>query len=353
MATKAVAIDVGATTVRVAEMELKGGADPRQGATLTAYAERPVPAGVLRDGHVEEAGTFAQTVKETLSAAKVRGKKVIISVGHPSVVVREVDVPEQEMSKLRESLAFHVQEDLPMSVDEAQLDFYPTIPIESPQGPMLRGLLVASPRELVRGLVKGLEGAGVDIARVDHKALGLWRSGCQGQLMQKNVAFVDMGARTTTIVISQQGVPRLVRVLPQGGADATKAIANAFKGASVDAEILKRQVGMNTVGVPPEHQPVAEAAAHVMSSLVEAIRNTLVYFASSNPGAAAEQVVLSGGAAHLHGLGQALSSAIRLPVLLADPLATLTVSKRVDADSLRGRELELSTVVGLAMGGAE
>lgn len=352
MATKAVAIDIGSTTVRVAELELKGGADPRVGASLTGYGERPIPAGIIQDGNIEEPAAFARVVKEALSHAKIKTKKATIAVGHPSVMVREVDVPQQEMSKVRDSLAFHVQDSLPMSVDEAILDFYPTMPIDSQQGPMLRGLLVAAPRQLVRSMIAALSAAGIGLDRVDHKALALWRSGCQGEQASRNVALVDVGATTTTIVMSQQGTPRLVRVLPHGGNDATKAISNAFKGASIDAEALKRQVGMNTVGISPEHQPVAEATGHVMSSLVESIRNTLVYYASSNAGNGAERLLLTGGGAYLAGFGQALSSATNLHVMIGEPMSGLSIGKRVSTSELRGREAELATVVGLAMGGA-
>ncbi|MFW2514318.1 type IV pilus assembly protein PilM [Demequina sp. SO4-13] len=351
MATRSIAIDVGATTVRVAEVEMRGGSDPRDGSTLTAYAERPIPVGVVRDGAIEEPGTFASVVKEAVNAAKVSAKKATIAVGHPSVVVREVDVPAQSIDKVRESLAFHVQDSLPMSIDDALLDFYPTQDLEGQGGPMLRGLLVASPRELVRGVIAAMEGTGVGLSHVDHSAFALWRSGCRGELMNANVALVDVGAASTKVVISQQGRPRLVRVLPQGGLDATKAISSAFKGTSVDAEALKRQIGMNT-NVSPEQRPVADAVAHVMGPLVDSIRNTLVYFASSNPGAGAERIVLTGGGAYLSGFGQALSSATRLPVMIGDPFAGAAIGKKVDAASVTGREAELATVVGLAMGGA-
>jgi type IV pilus assembly protein PilM len=333
----------------VAEVELKGGADPRDGAILHAYAERAIPAGVIREGEIEEPGMFASTLQEVFSSAKVSSKKVTVALGHPSVVVREVDVPAQPMADIRSSLAFHVQESLPMAVDESLLDFYPNLEIETASGPALRGLLVASPRDRIRNLLDSLDAANVGLHCVDHAAFAMWRAGIRGELLYANVALVDVGATKTTVVISQQGAPRLVRVLPQGGNDATRAIISAFKGSTFDAEAVKREVGMTTQATG-EGRVVAEAAAHAMGPLIESIRNTLVYFAGSNPGGAAERIVLTGGGAYLNGFGQALSSATRLPVMIGDPLAGVVIGKKVDVNQFRGREASLATIVGLAMG---
>ncbi|WP_296666875.1 pilus assembly protein PilM, partial [Demequina sp.] len=231
---------MGASTVRVAEVELGSGPDPRDGATLHAYAEVAMPAGVIRDGAIQEPSTLSQVVHQAFAAAKPSSKHVTVGLGHPSIVVREVEIPAQPMDKVRESLAFHVQDQLPMAADEAILDFYPTIELEAQSGAILRGLLVAAPRETVRDLIAVLDKGGVSVNAVDHSALGLWRNGCRGPLMDANVAFVDIGADTTTVVVSQAGAPRLVRALPQGGQDATKAVASALKGTTVDAEALKR-----------------------------------------------------------------------------------------------------------------
>lgn len=352
MATRSVAIDVGSTMLRVAEIEFKGGGDPRDGATLRTYVERPIPAGIIRDGRIEEPGAFRSIVKELLSASKLTAKKCTLAVGHPSVMVREVDVPSQPLEKVRESLAFHVQDDLPMAVDEAILDFYPNHELQGASGATLRGLLVAAPKDLVRDLVTAFDSSGVGVNRIDHSAFGLWRSCVRGELMADNVAVVDIGASNTTVVVSQQGMPRLVRVLPQGGADATRAVASAFKGASINAEQLKREVGMAS-GVSAEHQPVADAVSHAMGPLIESIRNTLVYFASSNPGGAVGKLILTGGGSYLNGFGQAIASSTRLPVVIGDPFAGLGIGKRVDRARLQGREATASNVVGLALGGTE
>lgn len=157
-----------------------------------------------------------------------------------------------------------------------------------------------------------------------------------------------MGASTTTIVVSQGGVPRLVRTLAQASGDATRAIVEATKGMNLDAEALKREVGM-AANDAPDRKPISDAVAQSMHPLIEAVRNTLVYFASSNPGGGIERIVLTGGGSLVPGFGQAFASATRLPVKIGEPLQGCTVSKRVDLRAMQGREVELATVIGLAM----
>jgi type IV pilus assembly protein PilM len=336
--------------VRVAEVELGSGADPRESAVLQSYAERAMPAGVIRNGVIEEAATLASLVRETYGAAKTSGKNVTVGIGHHSLVVRELDIPAQPMAQVRDTLAFHVQDSLTTSVDDAILDFFPTLEIDSPSGATLRGLLVAAPKDMVREVVGVIDKAGIPLSVVDHSALGLWRGGVRGQIAQGNTALVDVGASATTIVLSQGYTPRLIRVLPQGSNDANKAIANALKGSTLDAESIKREVGMD-LNVQDGRRPLAEAASHALNPLIDSIRNTLVYFASSNPGGAVERIILTGGGAYLRGFGQALASATRQAVQFGEPLAGVRLGKGVDLRAHQGREAELATVIGLAMGG--
>ncbi|WP_082110204.1 type IV pilus assembly protein PilM [Demequina phytophila] len=352
MGARTVAIDIGTASVRVVEVELGSGKDPREGATLHAFGEVAVPAGVVRDRTIHEPSALADVVREAFAKAKPSTKTVTIGLGHPSIVVREVDIPAQPMPEIRQSLAFQVQDQLPMAADEAILDFYPTHEFDSQSGPTLRGLLIAAPKALVRDAIEVTEKAGLAVSVVDHSAFGLCRDLVRGPMLGSNVAIVDIGAETTTVVIAQSGVPRLVRAIPQAAGDATKAIALALKGAGADAEMVKREIGMD-MNVHPERRGLAEAAAHSLNPLIEAVRNTLVYFASSNPGGAVERVVLTGGGSQLRGLGQSLASATRLPVMLGEPLAGMNLGKKVDATQLQGRESSLAVAVGLGMRSAK
>lgn len=348
MGTKTVAVDIGASMVRVAEVEMGNGPDPRDGSTLHALGERQMPPGVMRNGSVEEVAALAATIREAIADAKPSSKNVVVGIEHPGVVIREVDLPAQPMDKVRESLPFHVQDLLPTAAEDSILDFYPTAEYDAPAGPTLRGLLVSAPKGHISDLVQAVSKAGAQVIGVDHAALALWRNGCRATLLQHTIALVDVGASTTTVVVSQAGVPRLVRTLAQASGDATKTIAEATKGMNLDAEALKREVGMNPQA-GPERRAITDAVAQAMSPLIENVSTTLRYFATSNPGGGVERIVLTGGGAYVPGFGQAFASATRMPIKIGETLYGCTIGRRVDIRRFQGREAELATVIGLAM----
>lgn len=350
MAVHTVGLDIGTTHVRAAEVEF-GGKGPSSGnATLVRYAELPLPAGAVGDGEVHEVQTVASVLKRLWSKGKFSTKDVITGVGSQRVVVRELTVPSLPMDQLRKSLPFQVSELLPMSTDEAMLDFYPTAEGDGDSGgKVLRGILVAAPKATVSSHVLSIESAGLRPTMVDLNAFALFRAQSSAEWGQQTVAFVDIGARTTNVLVAAAGAPRFVRTLPSGGQDASDAVASALKISGQEAESVKKEIGIG-FAVADQYKPAAEALAATTKTLVEAIRNTFVYYAGNNPGAAIQHVVLTGGGAHLPGLGQFLASASRLPVSFGDGFARVKVSKRVRSEVPEGRESVVPIAVGLAFG---
>ena len=348
--THVVGLDIGMTCVRGAELEFgPGGPSSSTPAKLVRYGEIQLPLGAVRDGEVAESGIVSGALRQLWQQAKFSTKNVVIGVGNQRVVVRELDLPWMPIAQIRASLPFQVKELLPMSTDEALLDYYPTDEHESDTGRTFRGMLVAAQRDTVNANVLAVEGAGLQAMMVDLNGFALLRSVIRGDLTQQTVGLVDVGASITTIVVVDHGVPRLVRVLPLGGMNVTTSVASALGIAAAEAEAVKRQIGFGQA-VGPEHATAAEAISVVTQTLIESIRNTFVYYSGNNPGAGLDLAVLTGGGAHLPGFGQYLSSATRLPVALGDPLAGLRIAKSLDRASLVGSESLVALSVGLAFG---
>lgn len=352
MAIKKLGVDIGDTHVRVAEVEFSNkGAAARGRGTLTAYAQVQLPRGAVQAGEVVDVSIVGGAIKQAAHTAGVTVKEAHVGVGSANVVVREIELPSLPMAQLRSSLPFHVQETLPMSVDEVLLDFYPTGEKELETSKVLRGIMVAAPKSTVTQNLLAIEAAGLRPKMVDLGGFALLRSQLSDESMSGVVVLVDIGARLTTVVITSNGMPRLVRTLPQGGQDLTDAVAGALQIGVVEAEEVKIQMGLGgraAPGLEAAQEPLSQSAR----ALIEGIRNTFVYFASSNPGEAPTHVVITGGGSLLNGLGQYLASATRLPVRYGNAFARVSLGKKVRPEAVQGLEVRAATPIGLAFGEA-
>jgi type IV pilus assembly protein PilM len=234
-----VGVDIGSTAVRIAEVA--AGDVP----VLVRAAQVPVPAGAVEAGEIREPSLVAGALREALGKAGVKTKQVYLGAGNQRVVVREVALPWLPEKELRDTLAFQVQEFIPMAADDAVLDFDPLGEMDQGGRRMQRILLVAAHRGMVNALVEAaqaakLEPQGVDLAPfavvravgTGDEALDLDSSGDE--------AVIDVGAHVTSICVHDRGTTRFVRMLPSGGRDITLAVASGLGVPHEVAERLKR-----------------------------------------------------------------------------------------------------------------
>ncbi|TFH69546.1 type IV pilus assembly protein PilM [Cellulomonas sp. HD19AZ1] len=326
--SRVIGLDIGATTARAAEMEFGKGTGPDRPATLVRYAETALPAGSVRDGEVVQAEPVSDALRQMWSRAKFGTRDVVIGVGNQRVLVREFDMPWLPDKQIKQALPFHVQGVLPMSTDDALLDFLPVGEFEGRSGRTLKGMLVAAQRDTVNANVLAVVGAGLRPTMVDLNAFALLRSVCRGELAQHTVAVVDVGANLTHVVVSQAGVPRLARTLPVGGQSITDALVDAAGLGRPEAEDAKRVLGIGYQG-GPETVNAAQAVNDASQKLLEAVRGTITFYSNSHRQHPVESVLLTGGGTSLPGFGQYLATLLRMPVAVADALSGVRVRKGV------------------------
>ncbi|HVF19315.1 MAG TPA: type IV pilus assembly protein PilM [Mycobacteriales bacterium] len=348
----AVGLDIGASGVRAAEVTLG-----KQPATLERFGQVALPPGTVRDGEVIDPDTVARAIKQLWATAKFSTKKVVLGVSNQKVIVRQVDLPFLPPNEMRKSLAFQVQDFIPIPVEEAILDFHPLEEFVNDQGGrMLRVLLVAASRDMVNGAMQAAQSAGLTPVMVDLTPFALLRSlaPVDAQDFDSNgaEALVDVGASVTNIIVHQGGVPRFVRILLMGGNDITEAVAERMGMPIEQAEATKVQLGMSLdlMSEAAQH-PAARVIDQYAGQLVDEVRGSLDYYLAQPQAVRLRRVVLSGGGAQLGGLVQRLGQATRMSVEAGQPLANFKLGKLgLSPEQLRFVEPLVAVPVGLAMG---
>ena len=348
MAKTRIGVDVGSTAVRVAEVAL--GDVP----VVVRAAQVPLAPGAVEAGEVRQPEVVADALRELWGKAGVKGRRVHLGVGNQRVVVREIALPWLPAKELRESLGFQVQEFIPMSVEEAVLDFDPLGEMDQGGRRMLRILLVAAHRAMVNALVGSVTAARLEPVGVDLTPFAVVRAVGTGDEgldldVEGDEAVVDVGGHITSICVHERGVTRFVRILPSGGRDITVAIARGLGVEDDVAEKLKRGETPENVEDLPEMGDVRRVALQRAGSFVDEIRSSLEFYAAQVPGASIARLLVTGGGSKLDGFVELLRERIPVAVDRGHVFNRAKSELELDQATLDEAEAVLAVPVGLAI----
>ncbi len=341
----AIGLDIGTSAVRAAELSFG-----KNGVTLERLGQVALPDGAVREGEVVDAAAVTAALRQLWSRTGLSRKDVVMGVANQRVVVRSVDLPWMPLAELKASLHLQVQDQLPMPVDAAVLDFHHIGDVvDASGGRQLRGILVAAFRDMVTTNVRAVEAAGLQVRCVDLTSFALLRAmGRTGVADYELEALVDIGAKVTNVVVHSAGTPRFVRIMLMGGQDVTDAVADELGLGQAEAERMKQDVSALSGDGPGLR--AGRAVDQVATTFVDEVRGSLEYFATSSGTGPVSRIVLSGGGSQLAGLAARITATTGLPVQLGNPMTGLLMGRTGLSDQQLRVVQPLSAVpVGLAM----
>jgi len=352
MARTRIGVDVGSTAVRVAEVAV--GDIP----VVVRAAQVPLPPGVVESGEVRQPEAVAEALREVWARSGVKSKQVQLGVGNQHVVVREIALPWLPEKELRDTLAFQVQEFIPMASDEAVLDFDLLGELDQGGRRMVRILLVAADKRMVNALVEAALAAKLDPKGIDLSPFAVIRAvgtGDDGLDLDSSgdEAIIDIGAQVTSICVHDRGVTRFVRILPSGGRDITLALASGLGVDDDVAERLKRgeRVEVDGEGATPLPEPreIRELALTRAGSFVDEVRSSLEFHTAQMPNAQVGRMLVVGGGSRLDGLIELLQERLPVPVDRGRLFERAKSEIELSAEASAEAEAVLSVAVGLAI----
>jgi type IV pilus assembly protein PilM len=347
MTRTVVGLDIGGSGVRAAELEVG------RRTTLRRYAEVPLPAGVVRAGLVVDGDALTTALRELWSQGGFSTKSVVLGIANDAVLVRQMDLDWMPPADFRKALRYQVADALPMSVDDANLDYHLLEKTERPGdgdgGPRstARILLVAAGRDMVDAFVRAVKSAGLRPERLDLVPFALVRAATAAEPTGSGLeAVVDIGADTVVVVVHQHGQPGFVRTLTgHGGQETTRVLMERYDWTWEEAERSKVVLGLPghtrtdayadhpsapDLGTLTDH-PARAVIAERADALVAELRTTLDYFRTSLGGnQQLSRLLITGRAADLGGLQQVLERELAVPVQRLDVLAGVRTSRKVN-----------------------
>ncbi|MGA9875134.1 MAG: type IV pilus assembly protein PilM [Solirubrobacteraceae bacterium] len=299
-------------------------------------AGAPLPPDTVREGEVLDGVALADTLR-TMFGDSHLDKRVRLGIANQRTVLRTLELPPLTDSKeLDAAVRFQAEDQVPMPLDNAVLDYHALGITDTPAGPRQHVIVVAAQRDMIDRLLSAVREAGLRPEGVDLSAFALIRSLCRADEQHAGrVLYLNVGG-LTNMAIAEGSLCRFTRVVSGGLESMATDIAERYGITLLKARELIASVDLeeptptatfeSTPGfVAPESasspEPVEEPTIDVrpvlaggVREIAGEVRNSLDFHRSQDGGGEVSSVILSGPALQISGFARAMQSELGVPV---------------------------------------
>ena len=339
------AVDFGAANLKIAEFEITD----EGGLLLKEYGLRSLG----QEGGEAARDTVTQKALQELLAEKAYGSKNLnLCAPGFHTFSKFVKLPPVDTSKVTQIIQYEAQQNVPFPLEEVVWDYQI---LGAAANGELEVFLVAIKADIVEGLFRASEGAGLRLQLVDVSPAAL----CNAFRYNYNdlegcTMLLDIGAKTSNLLFFDSG-----NVYSRGiniGANAiTLDFAKEARLALAEAERLKIEEGFVSLGGAyeepdnPNQAAISKIARQVMTRLHIQVNQTIQFYRGQQGGAAPQRLFLSGGAAIMPYTAQFFSEKLNLPVDYFNPLRNIQFDPQVNLEELAKVAHCFGEVVGLGL----
>jgi len=340
------AVDFGAGTLKLAEFEI----NEAGGLRLKQYGLKPLGAEGAQESARE--AVVQKALQELIAEKGARAKNVNVCAPGFHVFSKFVKLPPVDAGKVTQIIQYEAQQNVPFPLEEVVWDYQI---LGSTAGGELEVLLVAIKADIVEGLFRVTEAAGLSLQLTDVSPAALCNSFRYnyGDL-EDCTMLLDIGAKTSNLLFFEKGKV-FSRSINLGANSITQDFANESKKKFDAAEKIKINEGFVSLGgayEEPENQDqaaISKIARQFMTRLHIQVNQTMQFYRGQQGGSAPARLFLSGGASIMAYTAQFFAEKLNVPVEYFNPLRNVQIDPSINLEDLARVAHSMGEVVGLGL----
>lgn len=283
-------LDIGTTAIRVVELH---GAGPTK--SLVKYAYVPVDSKVvLSDSHADQQ-KLAATVKSLLDQARMATNNVAVGIPSQRVFTAVVDFDRLPPAELAKAIRYQADSLIPTPLENSKIDW--AVIGDSPKDRTKVEVLLSSvENDFIEQRLDLLESIGLEVIAFEPDNLALTRALIAPDMANTPQMVLDIGSKSTDLVIAMNGAPRLTRAIPTG---AESVIRSASQNLGVDDKQARQFVFKFGLSRDKLEGRVYDAIISTVDLLTSEIDKSIKFFQGRYPQAKIARMIVTGGASAL------------------------------------------------------
>jgi type IV pilus assembly protein PilM len=282
-------LDIGTSAVRA--VQLTNNPKTKQ---LLRYAIAPVDSKVMLSDAKADQLKVAQHIKDMLVQAQIATKNVAVGIPSSRVFTTVVDIERLSPSELSKTIRYQADSLIPTPLAESKIDW--AVIGDSPKDPNKVEVLLSSvPNNFIEARLDLLESIGLNVVAFEPDNLALIRSIMAPDATGPQMA-IDIGSKSTDIVVTMGGVPRLTRAIPTGSEAIIRAAQQNLNIDDKQAQEFVFKFGLSQQKLEGQ---VYHAIVGTVDLLMNDIDKSIKFFQTRYNNTKIERIIMTGGASAL------------------------------------------------------
>lgn len=320
---KVLGIDIGTSSVRVVELLKKKGA-----IHLNNYAELKSESFVKKPFRVFTKNSISlsnselgKAIGNILEEAGMETKTANLGIPDFSSFFTSFQIPVMSKEEIPQAIQYEVRPYIPLPLLEVTLDWI--IMEGEPSKTPLKILVVAIPNDVIIQYQEIAKVAGLELKSLESEVFSLARAVARSvgkEEKGKKMALIDIGARSTTCSILENGILKFSYTLGIGGNELTEVVAKSFNIDYDEGEELKIKNGL--LANENEKMNTRRVLIPLIDSILEEAKEVFRNFYRQE-GKEVDKVCLAGGMANMVGLKEYFAENLKKEVMIVNPFLNI------------------------------
>lgn len=325
------------------------------GGALETFGEKEIAEGIVAEGRIERPAEFVSVLRDLalLLGGRFAPLGIAASLPEEKSFLRLVQMPRMKAEEVAGALRWQIESQIPLPAEDIAYDYEVIEPFAG-YPDHLDVVITAYPKRIVDSYAAALREAGFQPLALEMESQAIARAVLGFARTPDAVIVIDIGRQRTSVAVCIAGSVVFTVTLPIGGRAMESKIEKACAVSPEEALRIKKEEGFVKSAMEGKIYtallPLVDALAAELSRTVAYYEDHLSHIHGGAP--RITRVLICGGDASLLGLETYLSSRARVPVVLADPFASLMDKSPYPIPEIpRHQALAYAAAIGLAMRG--
>ncbi len=300
---------------------------------LFQYGHTKLEKGIMENGKVLDENLLLKAISKVLKEAwpkPIKTKKFIFSLPASRVFTYFFEIPKEKginkKNDLSELIYQKAEEIIPTNLKDCYLDYQVSKETEKSQ----KIFFLAVPKEIVDVYLSIFSKLKLKPVALDLENFSVNRALVPSEIRQKFYILLDIGARTTTLSIFDEGNLIFTSSIFKAGNYFNHLLMEELKINEEEAKELKKKIGLKEDSSSAKSKEVKSTLQKALKDIIIEVRKVIDYY-QVLLNKKVDKIIACGGSSKMPGIIDYLNQELKIEVVLGTYQVNIPKNLKIDA----------------------